>query len=349
MIIWGSYVDKKQKGVVADVCGHCQKIEPFVVTTYVRVNHVYFIPLSRDKAVYGRKCGRCDAEFFDFTPKKYDRMIGRADAELLSIDELLEETNSPLNDHVQDMERQRRQGRDAFESDRGRASSPGWDPVGSADDDSFDARRPPGRSVTPAPSDADSHELLAQAHALLAAARDHPAKAALLQSLGRWPTMTAEDRVKALGKVKKFLAAQDAEKEIVPLLQRLGASVPTLSGRAWLIALLALAAGVSAIWLVPVKWDTPGMVMYLVHVVIAVFVILKMRSLGLQKKWMREWVIPEIEASGQNPVQVQQFLAHLEPGDPRACTDVRKMIPHAASLQFTLRVLDKWAPAQERR
>ncbi len=348
MIIWGSYVDKKPKGVVADVCGNCQSVEPFDVTAYVRVGHVYFIPLSRDKAIYGRKCRRCDAEFFDCTPKKYDRLIDRAGAELLSLEELLEETNTRLNNHLQDLDTQRKQDRLALEPDRTAAS--GWGPVAGDDDDTvfLNVRRAAGGAgptPPPLPADADAAGLLAQAHALLAASRDHPTKAALLQSLGRWPAMSAEDRVKTLGKAKKFLAGQAAEKEIVPLLQRLGASEPTLSGRAWLTALLTLAAAPAAVWLIPVKWETPGIVVYLAHVVVAVLVILRMRFLGLQKKWLRDSVIPEIEAAGQDPVQVQQFLARLDPGDDRACRDVRKMMKHAGMLQFTLRVSGKWGPA----
>src|SRR5437868_2693506 len=64
LIIWGTKVQRKTRGYVAEVCPNCIGVREVKLDTVSRVSHLYYIPLG-DGTVVGHvgTCSSCRGEF----------------------------------------------------------------------------------------------------------------------------------------------------------------------------------------------------------------------------------------------------------------------------------------------
>jgi hypothetical protein len=94
VIIYGTKIRKELLGTVADHCPQCGRPQAFSVYDYFAVSHVYYISLSRGKhSGSWRQCGNCQT-WLSCQPDAYDTLLPWQTARGLSVDDLLQRTNT---------------------------------------------------------------------------------------------------------------------------------------------------------------------------------------------------------------------------------------------------------------
>src|SRR5579859_929939 len=96
IIIWGTKVRRRPRGIVADQCPTCMEVQRFAVTDHYEVSHIYFISVGDGTRVAcTRRCWRCGTEV-SCVPDGYNEFLSDATVEVMSLDEIIERTNAPL-------------------------------------------------------------------------------------------------------------------------------------------------------------------------------------------------------------------------------------------------------------
>ena len=97
-IIWGTKSRETRHGVVGDYCASCRRVRAFTVYDLFTAPHVYYISLGgwtfRARV---KQCWMCRGEFYARL-KDYDDLIPELDAKRLSLRAIVERTNYPLAD-----------------------------------------------------------------------------------------------------------------------------------------------------------------------------------------------------------------------------------------------------------
>src|ERR1043166_7184790 len=170
LIIWGTKVNQYPRGVVADKCAVCEEVRRFDVTDHYRVGHIYFIPLGGGSLeATSRVCQSCGTEFV-CDPEAYDNFLPASEADPLSLDELVRQTNSSL---ARNRDARKRLEKLADQEDRARPASPGTNV------------KSPGTKLNDRPTDSDGQ--LRRAIARLQPYENHGAEVAgLLDELHKW-------------------------------------------------------------------------------------------------------------------------------------------------------------------
>jgi hypothetical protein len=96
VIIWGEYDSDKTRGIVADRCPYCDRVTTFRVIQRYRVAHVYYIPLGSGKLIATLLCCNECGEMIVGALENYARVLPKKEAQGLSTEEILQQTNPRL-------------------------------------------------------------------------------------------------------------------------------------------------------------------------------------------------------------------------------------------------------------
>jgi hypothetical protein len=100
IIIWGTKSRQEGLGVAADWCETCSKVQPFSVTQYFRVSHIYYISLNSGTLVATvRECWQCGSKFH-CDPGKYNEFLREDEVPQLPRGEVLRRTNDRLKRYL---------------------------------------------------------------------------------------------------------------------------------------------------------------------------------------------------------------------------------------------------------
>lgn len=96
MIIFGTQGRQQPRGIVAERCPQCEKIQRFVVVAHYEVGHVYFIPLGEGTHLQtSLHCPACGSQFF-FKRSRYAEILPLQYGRTCPMDELIARTNPEL-------------------------------------------------------------------------------------------------------------------------------------------------------------------------------------------------------------------------------------------------------------
>ena len=92
MILFGTTEREAIRGVVADYCSVCRRIERFAVIDHRRTLHLYFVPLGKGRYQgTTRRCVEC-GHYFEFDPDRYAEVLPHREADTLELEQLLRRT-----------------------------------------------------------------------------------------------------------------------------------------------------------------------------------------------------------------------------------------------------------------
>jgi hypothetical protein len=95
-ILWGESDHEEALGVVAGKCARCGAVAPMTLSRKMRRPHVYFLPTGKGRAVaVVVTCWKCNKRV-ELSRDEFPDYVTEADAERMSLDELLDETNPEL-------------------------------------------------------------------------------------------------------------------------------------------------------------------------------------------------------------------------------------------------------------
>jgi hypothetical protein len=100
ILIWGEKNRQERLGTVADWCPACRRPQAFAVTKYFRVSHIYYISLGRGSLVAtARQCWECGRQY-RCEEEDYAAFLPEAEAEQISLNELLQQSNPTLKEQL---------------------------------------------------------------------------------------------------------------------------------------------------------------------------------------------------------------------------------------------------------
>jgi hypothetical protein len=100
VIIWGTKSRQECLGTVADWCPACRRPRAFAVTKYFRVGHIYYISLGRGSLVAAvRQCRECGSQY-RCADEDYEALVPEKAVQEMSLNELLQQTNSVLKEQL---------------------------------------------------------------------------------------------------------------------------------------------------------------------------------------------------------------------------------------------------------
>ena len=100
-IVWGESDHEETLGVVAGKCAGCGAIARMTLGRLMRRPHVYFLPVGRGTAIaVVVTCRECNRKV-TLSRAEYPDFVTEADAERMTLDELLDETNPELANLLQ--------------------------------------------------------------------------------------------------------------------------------------------------------------------------------------------------------------------------------------------------------
>jgi hypothetical protein len=238
-IIWGKLVKERKDGVIAGRCPKCGTIGLLDLFHQRHVPHVYFIPIGGAGAVVSvsticRECGGVA----HWTPDTFRHFVRDEDADEMTLQEILDETNPTVADELAlqlQVERELR----ADASRRG-------DGIRPADATSPLAPMPPRTDI--APSEAQR----AYAAVQLSQFVNTSDVKELTKRLKRWSTLDPAEQHRLLGDITSYIAAEDRMAAVDRLLLRtsrkLDGILPALLAYALAIGGCAIPTALLTFW-----------------------------------------------------------------------------------------------------
>jgi hypothetical protein len=99
-IVFGPVSGKKDLGVVAEKCPHCDSVAPCRVSGRMAGIHIFFVPLAQGVTQASCTCGLCSGEF-RFESWRYKALVPHFEALSLTMEALLGRTNPVLKEQLE--------------------------------------------------------------------------------------------------------------------------------------------------------------------------------------------------------------------------------------------------------
>jgi hypothetical protein len=322
LIIWGTKVNQDPRGAVADKCSVCADVQLFDVTDHYEVSHIYFIPLGRGTRVATtRACIRCGTEFH-CEPDSYDDYLTPQESDDLSIEEIVERTNTALGEA-----RARRQQLEdmAYESkpikDSTQVALPGT----------------PIREAAPSALDQELRKVLAR----LEMYEDRgPDVAEMLKKLGRWRKLDDDGRAKLLEQAEAYVEKQEHSDRALGFIADVAQGFPQYAGCLPALALVAVLA--SAYWWSPIGSSVCLSGGYaVIGLALAAGLFYYLGSVR-RRHWFRSVLIPKADAEGVDLKIVVTTMISLARSKQPIVEIVRTMSQDARVLRDLLKSMGRW-------
>lgn len=271
IIIWGKKIRTEPRGIVAEKCSVCGDTERFAVTDYYEVEHIYYIAIGRGTRVdCTSECARCRSQF-RIAPDNYDDYLPPADADMLSLDEIVDRTNPRLA-YSRDM----RRGLETMAREQP-SRAPG---------DTATGVTVPGTPVREVPlpmQDAELREAIGRLEPYEGTGQE---VAKLMRRLQSWPILDAASRAGLLQEVNAFIETQQKTTRAVSFFNSMAAALPPRLG--CLPATLLAGIFISGFFLTRITyWHAYYSVGYAVIGILAVLATNLIVNAVLLRRWMR--------------------------------------------------------------
>jgi hypothetical protein len=323
-IIWGTKVNQDPRGTVADKCPVCMETERFAVTDHYEVGHIYFISLGPGTRVAStRACWRCGTEF-NCVPDGYDEFLPDATAEAMSIDEIVERTNSQLA-----------VARDARKQLEEMAREPSELPGEAAT-----GLMLPGTLLREVPPSELDRELRLALARLEAYEGTGPEVTELLQKLQAWRGLDAAGRAGLLQQVDAFIDSQQKIDRAISFLATMSLSFPQFLG--CLPALALLVALASFFLWAPFNWNVTLAIGYALFGLLIVCVFFYYITNVIRRRWFRSVLIPQADEEGVDLKTLVVVMISIARSKDAIDEKVRELSSEARLLRQEVVALGRW-------
>jgi hypothetical protein len=294
-IFWGSYKSEKKRGVVADHCPTCAKVQPLTVTEYHRVAHLYGIPLPGSGTLLGTvlKCIECGG-LSAHNPGAYARFVPEKEAKALTTGALLEQTNPQLAESIAT--------RVQLERDV--------------------------QNYQPTPGMPDPRVKLAFAKLAEFDPRDR-AVIDMQAKLAQWAALDSAGQSALLCEIDTLLERKENARTIVGFIRSVGQRFkPDVSGGLGFAAfIVTVVTCITAVcYLFPKDAIGFGILGSLVAGIVLWIVVQRKWAMHVRRRFYRNEFFPELENRGIDLRQAYACLAAIDPSDERVGKGVRGLV-----------------------
>lgn len=322
-ITWGTSTREDVLGVVADYCPYCRRVRRHAVIEYARTSHVYFIPLGSGTPVAaGRECYRCK-QIWNCHPRRYDSILDERIALSLSMDRLLEVTNTRLLMELEEL---------GYSEPESRPP-----PLPAITDSGAQPRKEQGPEPDPQ---------VVKAMERLDAHVDFDRKAAQLKNAYRiWHRMSVEEQINHSQAVGRYLDEQQHLAELDQLASDMVESAPKRRATA-AAAVFAAALSVLGIWLLRDAFSDAILVTLAIGSVVAAYLVYYLLSDYRDRRWVRDHLIPELERAGYNLHSIQEHLDRLKINGRPSSESLNRLIGWNSTLAVVLGSRSRHGPSR---
>jgi hypothetical protein len=277
-----------------------------------------------------RRCWQCGSEF-NCVPDGYIEFLADEAVEAMALDEVIERTNPPLA-----TVRAARKRIEKMASER---------PAQPAGEAATQMMLPgtPLREVPSSMQDAELRETLARLEAYEGSV---PEVADLLQKLQGWRSLDSDGRAALLAEVNIFIDSQQRADRAVAFLNKMLGSYPQYLG--WFPAIVLLAVLGAVFWWAYEYCHPCVLLSYGVMALAAVFACYYYVTNAIQRRWMRQTVIPQAEEAGVNLRTLAAVMVGVSQMADRIDDKMREMTSTAWLLEQEAVALGRWDAAPKK-